>query len=131
MTETPVTMDAKASIGDAARCMRDDDIGDVLVTDGEKLYGVVTDRDLVVRAMAKQQDLEQTAVGSIASRSMVTVAPDDAVDHAVHVMRTHALRRLPVVDGERLVGIVSLGDLAREKDPTSALADISAAEPNA
>ncbi|MGR6998051.1 CBS domain-containing protein [Yinghuangia aomiensis] len=131
MTHEPVTVSPQTSLTDAARCMRDGDIGDVLVTDGDTLVGVVTDRDLVVRGMAEHCDPDDTAVGVLHSGDVVTLALDDSVDHAVYLMRSRALRRLPVVDGDRVVGIVSLGDLAIEQDPTSVLADIGLADPDA
>ncbi|RSS84121.1 CBS domain-containing protein [Streptomyces sp. WAC06614] len=130
MTERLVTTAAQVSVADAARRMRDDDIGDVLVVDDGHLKGVLTDRDLVVRVMAEGKPADDTTVAEVCSGDPVTVSPDDDIDKAVTLMRSHALRRLPVTDKERLVGIVSLGDLAVERDDTSALADISGAAPN-
>ncbi|MBT2407591.1 MULTISPECIES: CBS domain-containing protein [unclassified Streptomyces] len=130
MTEHPVTVGPQTSLRDAARRMRDADIGDVLITDDGHLRGLVTDRDLVVRALAEGNDPDQTTVAEICSDELVSVAPDDDIDHAVDLMRERALRRLPVIDNEELIGIVSLGDLAIDRDERSALADISAAEPN-
>ena len=115
---------------DVARIMRDEDIGAVLVTDEDRLRGLVSDRDLVVRALAEGDDPGQTTVASACSDDLVTVGPDDELDVAVRVMREHAVRRVPVVEEGRPVGIVSLGDLAVERDPDSALGDISAARPN-
>ncbi|MFF5970353.1 CBS domain-containing protein [Streptomyces sp. NPDC012769] len=128
MTGHPVTVGTLTSVAEAARVMRDADIGDVLVVDGDTLRGIVTDRDLVVRAMAEGRDPADTTVQSVCSERPVTVAPDEGIDRAVGLMREHALRRLPVTEEGRLVGIVTLGDLAIEKDPSSALADISSAE---
>ncbi|MGW0364539.1 CBS domain-containing protein [Streptomyces sp. NPDC002990] len=130
MTERLVTVGEGTSVHDAACRMRDEGIGDVLVTDDGHLRGLVTDRDLVVRALAEGKDPENTTVGEICSADVVSVGPDDDVDRAVSLMRDHSLRRLPVVEGDRAVGIVSLGDLAIERDEKSALADISAAESN-
>ncbi|MET9323532.1 CBS domain-containing protein [Streptomyces sp. NPDC003038] len=130
MTERLVTVGEGTSVHDAARRMRDEDIGDVLVTDDGRLRGLVTDRDLVVRALAEGKDPENTTVGEICSAEIVSVGPDDDVGRAVDLMRDHSLRRLPVVEKDRAVGIVSIGDLAIERDETSALADISAAESN-
>ncbi|MFD6969947.1 CBS domain-containing protein [Streptomyces sp. NPDC059979] len=130
MTENPVTVDKLTSLAEAARVMRDADIGDVLVVDEGRLRGILTDRDLVVRAMAENRDPAETTVQAICSSEPVTVRPGDDVIHAVTLMRRNALRRLPVEteDGE-LVGVVTLGDLAVEQDPGSALAAIAAAEP--
>ncbi|WP_371680409.1 CBS domain-containing protein [Streptomyces sp. NBC_01276] len=132
MTGNPVTVDRQTSLAEAARVMRDASIGDVLVLDGGRLCGIVTDRDIVVRALAEVRDPAVTTVGEICSTEPVTIGPDEHVDRAVEVMRRHALRRLPVVgeDGG-LVGIVTLGDLEVERDPGSPLSFISAAEPEA
>jgi CBS domain-containing protein len=131
MTDSPCAVNVTASIMDAARAMRENDIGDIIVLDGDRLYGILTDRDIVVRGLADHKDPRTTAVGEICSRELTTVKPSDSVGSAVRLMRERALRRLPVVD-ERgtVVGIVSLGDLAVERDRRSALADISAAPPN-
>lgn len=130
MTAEPVTVELRTSVTEAARRMRDQGIGDVLVTDEGELRGVLTDRDLVIRGLAEGKDPDATTVHALCTDEVVSVAPDAAVDHAIYLMSTKALRRLPVVEEGRAIGVVSLGDLAMERDPTSALADISAAEPN-
>ena len=130
MTATPLVVDAGAPLQDAARHMRDHAVGDVLVTDGERLCGIVTDRDLVVRAMADGYDPKATTVGQVCSRDLVAVEADDDVQHAVDTMRGRAIRRVPVIDQGRLAGVVSLGDLARHNDEESVLAAISEAPPN-
>ncbi|OMI91162.1 oxidoreductase [Streptomyces sp. M1013] len=130
MTGDPVTVEPLTSVTAVARLMRDRDLGAVLVTEGDRLRGLVTDRDLVVRSVAEGGDPEQTTVAGACSDDMVTVRSDEELDHAVRLMREHAVRRLPVVDDGRPVGIVSLGDLAMERDPESALGDISVARPN-
>lgn len=130
MTPNPVALSADTPITQAAEQMRQRDIGDVIVMDDDRLCGVVTDRDIVVRAIAEHRDPEQTMLGAICSSDVVTLSPTDTVDDAVRLMRDRALRRLPVVDGQTPVGIVSIGDLAIERDPESALADISAAPGN-
>ncbi|WP_217237860.1 CBS domain-containing protein [Streptomyces sp. AC555_RSS877] len=130
MTSAPVTVEPQTSVTAVARIMRDQDLGAVIVTDGDELRGLVTDRDLVVRSLAEGGDPEQTTVVDACSGDLVTLTPEDDVDHAVELMREHAVRRLPVVEGGRPVGIVALADLAMERDPGSALGDISAARPN-
>jgi len=131
MTANPTSLSASMSIGDAARAMRDDDIGDVIVIDDDnRLCGIVTDRDIVVRAVAEDKHPTEVHLGDICSRSLTTIDPEASVKDAVKLLREHALRRLPVVDRGRPVGIVSLGDLAIERDPQSALAAISAAPAN-
>jgi len=130
MTENVVTLPGSAPLAEAAQRMRDADIGDVIVMEGDTMCGVVTDRDIVVRAIALGKDPQSSPLSEICSHEVVTVAPDDSIDHAAQVMRERAVRRLPVVEGGRPVGIVSIGDLAIERDSSSALADISAAEGN-
>jgi CBS domain-containing protein len=126
----PVTLPGDATLTEAARLMRDADIGDVIVADGERPLGVVTDRDIVVRGIAEEHAPSDTTVADVCTRDLVTVSPDDPVEQAVRLMRQVAVRRLAVVDGDRLVGVISLGDVAIERDESSALADISAADPN-
>ncbi|CAL9658133.1 CBS domain-containing protein [Streptomyces griseomycini] len=130
MTGTPVSVGANTSVAEVARIMRDRDLGAVLVTDGDRLRGLVTDRDLVVRSVSTGGDPEETTVAGACSEDLVTVGPDDELDLAVRLMREHAVRRVPVVEGGHPVGIVSLGDAAMERDPESALGDISVARPN-
>ncbi|MFZ3467857.1 CBS domain-containing protein [Streptomyces sp. 4.24] len=128
MTRNPVTVDQLTSLAEAARVMRDAGIGDVLVVDEGRLRGILTDRDLVIRALAEDRDPAETTVRAICSSYPLTVGPDDLVDEAVDLMRRHALRRLPVrTESGELVGIVTLGDLEVERDPGSPLASIAAA----
>jgi CBS domain-containing protein len=131
MIPNPVTLPGTASVREAARMMRDHDIGDVIVIENQQVCGVVTDRDIVVRTVAEGQDPATTTLADICSHALLTVTPADSVEEAVRLMRTHAIRRLPVVEGGKAVGIVSLGDLAVERDPDSVLGEISAAPPNA
>jgi CBS domain-containing protein len=130
MTKDVVTVDASTPIADAARRMRDDDIGNVLVTEGSSLRGILTDRDITVRAVAEGSDTQRQTVGEIISGDLVTLTPDEDQHDAAQKMRAHSVRRLPVVEGNRPVGIVSIGDLAVSLEPETALADISADTPN-
>jgi CBS domain-containing protein len=123
-------VEPQTSVTAVARIMRDQDLGAVLVTDGDELRGLVTDRDLVVRSLAEGGDPERTTVAGACSDDLVTVTPEDDLDHAIELMREHAVRRVPVIDHGHPVGIVSLGDAAMERDPGSALGDISVARPN-
>ncbi|CAN5291088.1 CBS domain-containing protein [soil metagenome] len=131
MTKNPYSVSTTATLNHAAEVMRDREIGDVLVVreDGS-LCGLVTDRDLVVRGLADGLDPRSAAIEEICNHDPVTVSSDQSAEQAVKVMREHKIRRLPVVDGGDLVGIISLGDLAIEKDPKSVLADISKAPAN-
>lgn len=131
MTKNPYGVTTTATLNEAARMMRDQEIGDVLVMrDDGTLCGLVTDRDLVVRGLAEGFDPGSTSVEEVCNHDPVTLSSDQPVEEAVAVMRQYNIRRLPIVDGENLVGILSLGDLAIEKDPSSALADISKAPAN-
>lgn len=130
MTQRPVTVQATDTVTAAARSMRDGNIGDVVVLEEDRIQGILTDRDIVVRALAEGRDPARTTVGEICSRELTTLSPADAIAEAVKIMRDKAIRRLPVVEEGRPVGIVSLGDLAVERDPESALGGISAAPPN-
>jgi CBS domain-containing protein len=131
MTKNPYGVTTTATLNEAARMMRDQEIGDVLVMrDDGTLCGLVTDRDLVVRGLAEGLDPGSASVEEVCNHDPVTLSSDQPVEEAVAMMRQYNIRRLPIVDGENLVGILSLGDLAIEKDPSSALADISKAPAN-
>ncbi|MCL7426577.1 CBS domain-containing protein [Streptomyces sp. YS415] len=132
MSPGAVAVEPMTPVEKAARLMSDQNLGDVLVVYDCDLFGVLTDRDIVVRAVADARDPHTTPVGAVCSRPpVVTVSPEDSTDHAIELMRRHAVRRLPVVEhGGCPVGMVSLGDLAVSEDPHTALADISRATPN-
>ncbi len=130
MTESPVTMDVAGLVSDAARAMQRNGIGDVIVVRDGRIHGLVTDRDLVVRVLAEDRDPQTTRVGDVCSPDPACLSPDDDVSSAVRLVRERAVRRIPIVDGDRPVGVLSIGDLAIERDSRSALADISAAAPN-
>jgi CBS domain-containing protein len=129
MTAEPIVLQQDQSIADAAQAMRDASVGAVLVVDGDKLCGLVTDRDIVVRAVAESA-LPDSPVGQVVSPDLVAVGADDETADAARVMQDNAVRRLPVLDDGRIVGIVTIGDLAVSLGEDSALAQISAADPN-
>jgi CBS domain-containing protein len=130
MTRDPVLLEPTATVKDAARMMRDHDIGTVLVADKGQLVGVVTDRDIVVRGLAGNDDPLRLPVMEVASREVTALSPNDLIDKAVKLMRSQALRRFPVVESGKPVGVLAMGDMVMELDPKSALADISSADPN-
>jgi CBS domain-containing protein len=130
MAPRPVVVPSTSTLAEVAQLMRDGDIGDVIVQDGQRLRGVVTDRDIVVRAVAEDHAPSDVTVGEICSVDLVTLRPDEPIDRAVQLMREHAVRRLPVTEDGVAVGVVSLGDLAIEREGHSVLADISSADPN-
>jgi CBS domain-containing protein len=125
MTVGTVTLDRDASLVEAARLMRDKGIGDVIVVEGEDAAGIVTDRDIVIRAVAEGSDPNTTRLGQVVSGDLTAVAPDDPVERAIELMREKAVRRLPVLERGKPVGVVSLGDLALQRDADSVLADMS------
>jgi len=118
MTENPRSVSPDSSIQDAAKIMRDEDAGVVPITEGDNLAGVITDRDIAIRAVAEGRD-GQTTVREIASQDVVTIDPEQELDEALRLMAQHQVRRLPVVEEDgRLVGIVSQADVARHGDDT-------------
>lgn len=131
MTKNPLSLPETASLAQAARAMRDSHIGVVLVNDShDQLTGIITDRDIVVRAIADGQDPKHVPVSRILSKAEHKLAPDATIDRAVKLMSEANIRRIPVVEDGRCVGIVSLGDLAIARDPSSALGRISKAPSN-
>ena len=130
MTASPQTIDLSATIKDAARLMEHNDIGVVIVVDGERVAGMITDRDVTIRAVADGRDPNTTTVAQVYSSEVATLSPSDNVQSAIRLMRERGVRRLPVVQDGRPIGVVSLGDISVEADPGSVLADISAASPN-
>jgi CBS domain-containing protein len=126
----PVTVDASGTVQDAAKLMADNDIGNVLVVENDEVQGIVTDRDIVVRVLAKG-DGSDASVREAATTDLDTINPDTSIDDAIQKMEQGNVRRLPVVEDDgKPVGVITLGDLAQAKDKDSALADISAASPN-
>ena len=130
MTPAATSVRPDASLVEAAQLMRAQDIGDVLVTQDGQLIGLITDRDIALRAVADGVDPLTVSCQSVCTPEPVTVSPDEEAQIAVDLMRAHAIRRLPVVENGRPLGVISLGDLAEERDPHSALADISRAGPD-
>ncbi|MBV7694188.1 CBS domain-containing protein [Streptomyces sp. TRM70350] len=130
MTPGVVAVRPDASLVEAAQLMRSQDIGDVVVVEGQRVVGLLTDRDITVRAVAEGLDPLTVSAASVCTPDPVVVGPQDPVSTAVALMREKAVRRLPVVENGLPVGMVSLGDLAVAQDPDSALADITRAAPD-
>ena len=112
MTAGPRSVDFSQPIVEAARLMRDEDVGSLPVVEDDRLVGMITDRDIAVRVVAEGKTPEATTVGEASSRDPVTVEPDHDLDEALLLMARHQVRRLPVVEGERLVGILAQADVA-------------------
>ena len=128
MSPAPVCMAPGESVSAAARAMRQHGIGTVLVLTDGRLSGLVTDRDITVRVLAENRDPRATRIGDISSAELVVLGPDDDVEQATRLVRERAVRRIPVLQGEDPVGVVSVGDLALEKDPASAPSGVSSAQ---
>jgi CBS domain-containing protein len=113
MTENPRTVSPDLPVAESARLMRSEDVGSLPVLENERLVGVVTDRDIVTRLVAEGKDAETTSVGGILSGDPVTLTPDQDLDEALRLMARHQVRRLPVVEDGRLVGVLAQADVAR------------------
>jgi CBS domain-containing protein len=117
MTSNPQTIDASASVVEAAKLMRDEDAGLAPVVEGDRLVGTLTDRDIAIRVVAEGRDPQQTRVRDVASTDLVTVDPQQDLDEALRLMAAHQVRRIPVVEEDnRLVGVVAQADVARLSD---------------
>jgi CBS domain-containing protein len=114
MTSNPTTCEPSTTVLEAAKRMAQEDVGSIPVVEGDRLVGLVTDRDIVVRTVAEARDPMSTTLREIASSDLETVSPDDDLDAALRKMATSRVRRLPVVEGDRLVGVVAQADVARK-----------------
>ena len=112
MTENPHSIGHSASVVEAARLMREEHIGSLPITDDEQLVGMITDRDITTRVVAEAADAAKTPVGDVYSRDLISVEPDRGLEEALELMARHQVRRLPVVENGRLVGIVAQADIA-------------------
>ncbi|HEX2089509.1 MAG TPA: CBS domain-containing protein [Actinomycetota bacterium] len=112
MTESPTTISPEMNAFDAAGLMKSQDVGVLPVVKDAELVGLVTDRDLVLRVLAERKNPIEVKVGDICTSSPVTVTPDMKLSEARELMEQHKVRRLPVMKGEELVGVLSLGDVA-------------------
>ena len=126
MTEDPRSIGASASVVEAARLMREQHIGSLPVTEDERLVGMITDRDITTRVVAESAVPETTSVGDVYSRDLISVEPNNDLEEALRLMARHQVRRLPVVENGRLVGIVAQADIALRKDETKTAALVEA-----
>ena len=117
MTSNPCTIDADKSVAYAAKMMRDEDVGLAPIVEGDKLIGMLTDRDIAIRVVAEGRNPDQVKVRDVASKQVVTIDPQQDLDEALRIMAKHQVRRLAVVEEDgRLVGVVAQADVAREGD---------------
>ena len=113
MTSNPTTVETRTDSREAARLMKSEDVGSIPIVEGDRLVGIVTDRDIALRIVGEGKDLD-TPVGEIASRDLVTIDPQQSLEEAARLMGQHQLRRLPVVEEDgRLVGILAQADIAQ------------------
>ena len=125
-----VSVQLRDTLADAARAMREHNIGDVIVLNGDQLFGIVTDRDIVIRGIAEGCRASVTEIKDIASKHVTSISPEDYVDDAMQTMKNEAIRLLPVVENGKVIGVISLGDVVLQEEPETVAADISAAPPN-
>jgi CBS domain-containing protein len=130
MTAVPITLRADETLADAARAMRDSAVGAVMVVRDGELLGLVTDRDIVIRAVAEERTAAACLLRDFCTTVPVIAGPDDDVTDVITTMRNRGVRRVPVVEGGRPTGLVSVGDIAAASDSMPVLADISTARPN-
>jgi CBS domain-containing protein len=117
MTSNPRGVETSTPVADAARIMKAEDVGSVPIVEGNRLVGMLTDRDVAIRVVAEGKDPQSTTAGQIASRDLVTIDPQQDLDEALQLMARHQVRRLPVVEEDgRLVGIVAQADVAQVGD---------------
>ena len=115
MTDSPRCVTPETPVSEAARLMKSEDVGSLPILEGQKLTGVVTDRDIVIRAVAEGKDPRGMPVREIASRELVTIRPDEDLSEALKLMASYQVRRLPVVEEDnRLVGVLAQADVATE-----------------
>jgi CBS domain-containing protein len=131
MTANPTTLLKTATSEEAARLMREEDIGDIIVVDDKgKICGIVTDRDIALKVVAAGADPKDVLLEAIANKQVVTMSPGGSVERAISLMKENAIRRLPILENGKPIGVVSLGDLAIDRSPGTTLAEISAAAPD-
>ena len=115
MTNNPRQVETSTSVAEAAKLLKSENVGSLPVTEGDRLVGMVTDRDIVVRVVAEGKDVQSATVGEIASRDLITIDPQQDLDEALRLMAQHQVRRLPVVEEDgRLVGILAQADVAQQ-----------------
>ena len=131
MSAAPVCMAPGESVSAAARAMKQHGIGTVLVLTDGRFGGLVTDRDITVRVLAEGRDPRTTRIGDISDAELVVLDPDDDLAQAARLIRDRAVRRIPVLRNGIPVGVLSVGDLALEKDATSVLSGVSSAPASA
>ena len=117
MTPNPRTIEPSTTVQEAAKLMRDEDVGPIPIVENGSVSGIVTDRDIVLNVVAEGVDPTSTPVSQIASRDLITIDPEQTLDEALRLMGQHQVRRLPVCEEDgRLVGIIAQADIALQSD---------------
>jgi CBS domain-containing protein len=119
MTTSPRSIERGGSVVEAAQMMASEDVGSLPVVEGGELVGMVTDRDLVLQVIAKDRDPSEVRISEVASQNPIVASPEESLDEALKRMAQEQVRRLPVVEAGRLVGILAQADVAREAKATS------------
>ncbi|MFP5321156.1 MAG: CBS domain-containing protein [Acidimicrobiia bacterium] len=134
MTKDPKIMKVDDRVIDIAKCFAEENIGAVIICNDEnRLQGMITDRDLAVEVLAQGKDPQSVTAGELVDGTeVVTIGADDSIDEAIDTMKDHAVRRLPVIDGDQVIGVVSQGDLALHADDTQVgrLVEVISAQPD-
>ncbi|MCX9010406.1 MAG: CBS domain-containing protein [Candidatus Methanoperedens sp.] len=112
MTENPVTVDPESTAKDAAKIMKEENLGTVLVAEGARLEGIVTDRQIAIKVVASEKDPKVTRVSEFMTKDPITVSPDMEIEEVSRIIGDNGIRRVPVVQSERLIGIISAADIA-------------------
>jgi len=116
MSSNPCAIDADKPVAYAAKMMKQEDVGLAPVVEGDRLVGTLTDRDIVVRVVAEGKDPQTVTVREVASTDLITIDPQQDLDEALRLMASKQVRRLPVVEEGRLVGVLAQADIAREAE---------------
>src|SRR5687768_10402103 len=119
MTASPEYVDGSTTVLDVAKKLASEDIGSLPICDGDRLQGMITDRDIVVKVLAEGKDPASTKVIDLIQGEVVTIGADDSIEEAARTMAEHQVRRLPVIDGTKLVGMLAQADLARSGDDST------------
>ena len=119
MTASPDFVDGSTTVLDVAKKLASEDIGSLPICDGDRLQGMITDRDIVVKVLAEGKDPASTKVIDLIQGEVVTIGADDSIEEAARTMAEHQVRRLPVIDGTKLVGMLAQADLARSGDDST------------
>jgi CBS domain-containing protein len=117
MTSNPCTIDADKDVAYAAKMLKDEDVGVAPIVEGQKLVGILTDRDIAIKVVAEGKDPQSTKARDVASTNVLTVDPQQDLDEALRLMAQHQVRRLPVVEEDgKVVGILAQADVALQSD---------------